>query len=111
MATNKEKKNEAKVLTGNFQITVKNDEGKELKCVLTPPNRFVVQAAMSKMLKASGDVDMIGAGEIVFNSCVIEEGDLGKDVAEMKKSDILLCSVYMKCFEIVEIKEATLAKI
>lgn len=86
--------------TGNFQITV---EG--YKCTLKPPDRFVVQAAMAKMIKTSGDMDMVGAGEIVFNSCLLTCDK------EIKESDNLLVSVWIKCFELVEIKEVELKKI
>lgn len=97
---NTEDKKPSKKLTGNYELSV---EG--YKCTLKPPNRFVIQAAMAKMIKTSGDMDMIGAGEIVFNSCKI------KCDKEIEENDILLCSVYIKCFEIVEIKETELKKI
>ena len=50
MATDKngDKNSEKKKLTGNFEITVDG-----FKCVLSPPNRFVVQQAMLKMTKTS----------------------------------------------------------
>ena len=106
MATDQEKNSEEtedkkpNKKSGNFEITV---EG--YKCTLKPPNRFVIQAAMAKMIKTSGDMDMIVAGEIVFNSCKV------KCDKEIEESDILLCSVFIKCFEIVEIKETELKKI
>lgn len=102
MATdrNGEEDSEKKKLTGNFQIEVDG-----FKCVLSPPNRFVVQAAMSKMTKTSGEMDMIGAGEIVFNSC-----ELSCD-KEIKEDGNLLIAVFAQCAQLIEIKEASLKKI
>ena len=91
--------------TGNYQISIEGANGKELKVILSPPSRFVVQAAMAKMLRQGGETDMIGAGEIVFNSCKIECDK------EIEKDEVLLVSVFLKCFELVEIKEASLKKI
>ena len=97
---NGDKNSEKKKLTGNFQIEVGG-----FKCVLSPPNRFVIQAAMSKMTKTSGEMDMIGAGEIVFNSCMLTCDD------EIQADDSLLVSVFAQCAQLMEIKEATLTKI
>ena len=102
MATDKngEKNSEKKKLTGKFEIEI---EG--FKCVLSKPNRFVIQAAMSKMTKTSGEMDMISAGEIVFNSCK-ETCD-----KEIEEDDSLLIAVFAQCAQLIEIKEAKLVKI
>lgn len=102
MATDKngEKNSEKKKLIGKFEITVDG-----FKCVLSKPNRFVIQAAMSKMTKTSGEMDMISAGEIVFNSCK-ETCD-----KEIEEDDSLLVAVFAQCAQLIEIKEASLKKI
>ena len=100
MATDKKEKEVKTPLTGNFEIEV---EG--FKCIIEKPNRFTVQAAMSKMTKTSGEMDMIGAGEIVFNSHVKTCDD------EIKNDDSLLIAVFAQCAQLLEIKEATLKKI
>ena len=106
MATDIEKKgeenSEKKKLTGNFEITVDG-----FKCVIEKSriNRFVLQAAIAKMTKASGEMDLIGAGEIVFNSCM-KSCD-----KEIQEDDSRLIAVFSQCAQLIEIKEATLAKI
>jgi hypothetical protein len=97
---NGENNSEPKKLTGNFEIEVDG-----FKCVLRPPNRFVIQPAMAKMTKTSGEMDMIGAGEIIFNSCKISCDK------EIEENDNLLISVFAQCAQLMEIKEATLKKI
>lgn len=102
MATDKngEKNSEKKKLTGNFEITVDG-----FKCVLSPPNRFVVQQAMLKMTKTSGEMDLIGAGEIVFNSCKISCDK------EIEEDDSLLIAVFGQAHQIIEVKVASLKKV
>lgn len=75
------------------------------KCTFSEPNRFVVQAAMAKMIKTSGEMDMMGGGEIVYKSCKI------KCDPEIEANDVLLQSIYLKCFDLVEIKEVSLKKL
>lgn len=107
MATdnNGEKDSKKKKLTGNYEISVEDDEGKEYKCTLKPPSRFVVQPAMAKMMKSTGEMDMLGAGEIVFNSCKLECDP------EILKNDKLLTGVYLQCASLIEVAEATIKKI
>jgi hypothetical protein len=101
MATDKDgEKNSEKKKTGNFEITI---EG--FSVILNPPNRFVMAAAMAKMTKATGEMDMIGAGEIVFNSCKISCDK------EIESDDSLLVSVFAQCAQMLELKEAKLKKI
>ena len=102
MATDKkgDKNSEKKKLTGNFEITVDG-----FKCVLSPPNRFVVQQAMLKMTKTSGEMDLIGAGEIVFNSCKISCDK------EIESNDSRLIAVFGQAHQIIEVKVASLKKV
>lgn len=86
--------------TERFEIEVDG-----FKCIIGKPNRFVIQMAMAKMIKASGEMDMISAGEIVFNSCK-ESCD-----KEIEEDDSLLIAVFTQCAGLIEIKEASLKKI
>jgi len=99
-----EKDSDKKKLTGNFEISIKRDE-KTFKCVISNPNRFVIQAAMAKMIKSSGEMDMVAAGEIVYNSCKIS-GD-----KEIDEDERLLVSVFLQCAQAIEIAEAEIKKI
>ena len=75
------------------------------KCTLSEPNRFVIAAAMAAMIRRSGEMDMAAGGEIVFNSCKVTCDP------EIEKDDVLLVSMHVKCFDLVEIKEVSLKKI
>lgn len=75
------------------------------KCRLKAIDRFTLKVAYAKLVNASGQMNIIDAGELILNSCWLE-GD-----KEIKEDDTLWASACMKCFELIEQKEATLKKL
>lgn len=77
------------------------------KIYLREPDRNVLKIASDKMVQATGGINMASAGEIVFNSCVIED----EDVQEIRKKDNLLVSAYVASFKLLELQEAEIEKL
>ena len=75
------------------------------KCRLKEPDRMILKIVYGKLTKMNGEMDTIGAGEIMLNSCWID-GDI-----EIKQNDGLFISACLKCVELIEQKEATLKKL
>lgn len=74
---------------------------------LIEPSRHVLKIATDKMIQTTGGVNMASAGEIIFNSCIIDD----ENAKKIKSDDVLLNSAFIACFGLIEIKEATIAKI
>ncbi len=74
---------------------------------LVEPTFQVMSLALQKMLKSTGEVNLIDAGKIIFDACYkpdeVKLADIQKDV----KLYISLC---LKSAELVEVYEAELKK-
>lgn len=75
------------------------------KCKLRKIDRATLKVVYSKMLKASGEMNLIDTGEIILNTCWLE-GD-----KEIKENDDLWLAACLKCVELIEQKEASLKKL
>lgn len=75
------------------------------KCRLRKIDRATLKVVYSKMLKASGEMNLIDTGEIILNTCWID-GD-----KEIKNNDDLWLAACLKCVELIEQKEASLKKL
>jgi len=77
----------------------------EYKCKLSEPTRHELKIAYAKLMRMTGELNLVEAGEILLNSCWIS-GD-----AEIKKNDDLFISACLKAAELIEVKEASLKKL
>lgn len=75
------------------------------KAQLRKPTRFDLKVVYAKLMRATGELNLIEAGEIMLTSCWIS-GD-----KEIKEDDNLFISACLKACELIEQKEATLKKL
>lgn len=90
----------AKTTAAAFELEI---EG--YKCKLRKIDRATLKVVYSKMLKATGEMNLIDTGEIILNTCWLE-GD-----KEIKEEDDLWLAACLKCVELIEQKEASLKKL
>jgi len=89
-----------------MEIIIKK-EGKELSFKLIEPTFEVKALAISKMMRGSGDVDLIGSGGILFDACYSE----GVEKLLKIKQDIdLYISICLSCANMINIYEGELKK-
>jgi hypothetical protein len=74
---------------------------------LIEPTFSVMSLALQKMLKSTGEVNLIDAGKIIFDGCY--KGNSGK-LEEIQKDVKLYISLCLKCAELVEVYEGELKK-
>jgi hypothetical protein len=74
-------------------------------CKLRKIDRQTLKVVYSKMLKATGEMNLIDTGEIILNTCWLE-GD-----KQIKEDDDLWLAACLKCVELIEQKEASLKKL
>jgi hypothetical protein len=80
---------------------------KEKNYELIEPNFNIMSLALQKMLKSTGEINLIDAGKIIFDGCYkANEGKL----EEIQKDVKLYISLCLKCAELVEVYEADLKK-
>ena len=82
-----------------MEITIK-----DVVYELTEPTFAIYSLALQKMLKSSGEINLIDAGKIIFDGCF--KGKLD----EVQKDVKLYISLCLKCAELVEVYEADLKK-
>jgi len=80
---------------------------KEKNYELAEPTFNVYSLALQKMLKSTGEVNLIDAGKVIFDGCY--KGNQGK-LDEVQKDVKLYISLCLKCAELVEVYEADLKK-
>lgn len=78
-------------------------DGKKFR--LSAPSRHVLKIVYAKLMRVSGELNLIEAGEIILNSCWVD-GD-----PEIKTDDTLFIPACLKAAELIEQKEATLKKL
>lgn len=74
-------------------------------CRLRAIDRNTLKVVYAKMLKATGEMNLIESGEIILNTCWVD-GD-----KEIKQHDDLWLAACLKCVELIEQKEAKLKKL
>lgn len=74
-------------------------------CRLRKIDRATLKVVYAKMLKATGEMNLVDTGEIILNTCWID-GD-----KEIKLNDDLWLAACLKCVELIEQKEAKLKKL
>ena len=84
-----------------------NKEGKELIYELNEPTFDVKSLAISKLMKGSGDLDLIGAGKVVFDACYAGGAE---SLAKIQQDTNLYISICLSCANAVEIYEGELKK-
>ena len=74
------------------------------KFELTEPTFSVMSLALQKLMKSTGEVNLVDAGQIIFDACY--KGDLEK----VKDNVTLYISLCLKSAELVEVFEGELKK-
>lgn len=87
-------------------ITVKKDDV-EKEYHLSEPNWEVYKLAMQKFLTGTGDLDQIGAGEVIVDACYI--GNQGA-LDEIKSDYKLFAMLCLRAASIVEFYQAEIKK-
>lgn len=77
----------------------------EFEIGLEEPSRHVLKVAYSKLMKVSGELNLIEAGEIILESCQVSGGK------GIKEDDSAYISACLKAAELIEVKEAKLEKL
>lgn len=78
-------------------------EGKEYK--LCEPTFDIYALAMSKYITGSGELNLVGAGQVVFDGCYI-----GNDLEDIKTDVKLYANLCLQAASIVEFLEAEIKK-
>ena len=78
-------------------------KGKEYQ--LCEPNFEVYALAMQKYLTGTGELNLVGSGQIIFDACY-----LGKDLSEIQKNVPLYANLCLKAARIIEFIEVELKK-
>jgi len=89
-----------------MEVIIKKDD-KELRYKLIEPTFEVKSLAISKLLKGSGDMDLIGSGQIIFDACYSEGAE---ELAKIKQDVDLYISICLSCANIVNIYEGDVKK-
>ena len=76
----------------------------EIEYELSEPTFQVMSLALQKMLKSTGEINLIDAGKIIFDGCY--KGKLD----EVQKDVKLYISLCLKSAELVEVYEAEIKK-
>ena len=74
---------------------------------LVEPTFSIMSLALQKMLKSTGEVNIVEAGKIIFDGCY-KAGEI--KLADIQKDVTLYISLCMKAAELVEVYEAELKK-
>jgi hypothetical protein len=74
-------------------------------CKLRKIDRATLKVVYSKMMKATGEMNLLDTGEIILETCWLE-GD-----KEIKQNDDLWVGACLKCVELIDQKEASLKKL
>lgn len=82
-------------------------EIKEKSYELVEPTFNVMSLALQKMLKSTGEVNLIDAGKIIFDGCYKNNQEKLEEIQKDVKLYISLC---LKSAELVEVYEAELKK-
>lgn len=80
---------------------------KEVSYELTEPTFSVMSLALQKLMNQTGEINLVGAGKIIFDGCY--KGNSGK-LDEIQKDVKLYISLCLKCAELVEVYEGELKK-
>ena len=103
-----------------YQIDVENgvdENGAPVlaTCYLKEMDRGVLERVLSLMAPTKGDPQYIRAGELIINSCWLDdavvEGEKVKSDKAIKTDDNLLVAAAMKAFELVDIRTASIKKL